>query len=252
MTKPKISAIVIVQNEERHLRECLTSVAWADEIVVVDGGSTDRTVEIAREITQHVYENPWPGFAAQKRFALQKATMPWVLSIDADERVPAALRDEIFATLSKNDAGVSGYYLPRLSTFLGKFIYNAGWYPGYQLRLFERQKTAVIEASVHEGFQVQGELGHLQNHLLHFTHDSLEQSFARLNRYSSLEARDRTGRKKVRWWDFLTHPGAAFFNKFFALRGYRDGLHGFVLAVITALVKMALYMKIWELQRQQK
>ena len=251
MSRENITVILIAQNEAKHMRDCLQSVEWADEIVVVDGGSGDATVEIAREFTELIYINPWPGFAAQKRFALQKATQPWVLSIDADERVPDALRDEILALLSKPDSSANGYYIPRLSTFLGKFIYHSGWYPGYQLRLFKRDHTDLIDAAVHEGFQVQGPLSHLQNHFLHYTHDTLQQSFARLNRYSTLEAGDRLGRKKVRWWDFLTHPMSAFFNKFIALKGYRDGMHGFVLAAVTAMVKMALYMKIWELQQRE-
>ena len=252
MAKQPISVILIAQNEERHLRDCLQSVAWADEIIVVDGGSSDRTVEIAREFTEKVYQNAWPGFAAQKRFALQKAGLPWVLSIDADERITPELRDEILAKLDADDLPESGFYLPRLSTFLGKFIRHSGWYPGYQLRLFQREKTSVIEASVHEGFRVDGQLGHLRNHMLHYTHASLAESLARLNRYSTLEARDRSGRRKVRWWDFVTHPIAAFFNKFVALKGYRDGMHGFVLAAVTAMVKMALYMKMWELQHRQE
>ncbi len=248
---PGLSVILIVQNEEKNLRACLESVTWADEIVVVDGGSTDATVEIAREFTEHVYLNPWPGFAAQKQFALDQASREWVLSIDADERIPPELRDEILAVLSADSDKFSGYEIPRLSTFLGKFIYHSGWYPGYQLRLFQREKTRLSEVQVHEGFIVDGEIGRLTHHMLHFTHQSLAESFDRLNRYSSLEARDRAGRKKVRWWDVLTHPAAAFFNKFIALRGYRDGMHGFVLAVVTAMVKMALYLKIWELQQRE-
>ncbi len=248
---PGLSVILIAQNEEKNLRACLESVTWADEIIVVDGGSTDATVEIAREFTEHVYVNLWPGFAAQKQFALDQASREWVLSIDADERIPPELRDEILKALSAGSDKFSGYEIPRLSTFLGKFIYHSGWYPGYQLRLFQREKTRLSDVHVHEGFVVDGEIGRLTHHMLHFTHQSLAESFDRLNRYSSLEAHDRAGRKKVHWWDVLTHPAAAFFNKFIALRGYRDGMHGFVLAVVTAMVKMALYLKIWELQQRE-
>ena len=245
-----LSVIIIVQNEERHIRECLASVSWADEIVVVDGGSTDRTVELAREFTDRVFHNPWPGYAAQKRYALQKASHSWVLSIDADERVTPELRDEIRSILSRDDLPYAGFRIPRLSTFLGKFIYHSGWYPGYQLRLFQRDRTRVTQRWVHEGFEVDGPIGTLQHHLLHYTHQNLKESFDRLNRYSSLEALDRLGGKRVRWYHILLHPIAAFFNKYIGLRGYRDGMHGFLLALVTAMVKMALYMKIWELQNR--
>jgi glycosyltransferase involved in cell wall biosynthesis len=252
MKREQISVILITQNQERNIKDCLQSVSWADEIIVVDGGSEDNTIKIAGEFTKKIYANPWPGFAAQKRFALAKVTMPWVLNIDSDERVTPALRDEILALLARQDISCEGYYIPRLSTFLGKFIYNSGWYPGYQLRLFRRERTGVIEKAVHEGFLVQGEIGYLKNHFLHYTHETLAESFARLNRYSSLEAEDRTQHNKVRWWDFVSHPLSAFFNKFVALKGYRDGMRGFLLAVVTAMVKMALYMKIWELQNAEK
>lgn len=251
MPEQKISVIIITQDEEQNIADCLQSCSWADEIIVVDGGSEDKTIKIAREFTKRIYSNPWPGFASQKRFALAKATMPWVLNIDSDERVTPELRDEILALLAVQDNSYAGYYIPRLSTFLGKFIYNSGWYPGYQLRLFRREKTDVIEKAVHEGFFVQGEIGYLKNHFLHYTHEKLAESFARLNRYSSLEAGDRMQNNKVRWWDFITHPLSAFFNKFVALKGYRDGMHGFLLAVVTAMVKMALYMKIWESQNAE-
>ncbi|MDZ7290531.1 MAG: glycosyltransferase family 2 protein [candidate division KSB1 bacterium] len=243
-----ISVIIITQDEAKHIRECLESVSWADEIIVVDAGSQDGTPEIALRFTDKVYHNPWPGYAAQKQFALNRASQPWVLSIDSDERVTTELRDEILTVLNSLPARHQGYYIPRLSTFLGKFIYHSGWYPGYQLRLFQRDRARVTEARVHEGFLVEGSLGHLQNHLLHFTHQTLEESFKRLNRYSSLEAADRAGHKRVHWWDMLTHPLSAFFNKFIAHKGYKDGMHGFLLALVTAMVKMALYMKIWEMQ----
>lgn len=245
-----LSVILITQNEAHNLPACLESVAWADEVIVVDGGSTDASVEIARRYTPHVYINPWPGFAEQKRFALRKATRPWVLSIDSDERVPDALRHEIMDVVQRAPAAVDGYAIPRLSTFLGKFIRHAGWYPGYQLRLFRRGRAQVTNAAVHEGFVVPGKVSRLQNHILHFTHRTLAESIDRLNRYTTLEAPGRADRKQIHWWHFIAHPLAAFFNKYIALRGYRDGLHGFLLAAITAMVKMTLYMKIWEWQTQ--
>ena len=245
-----LSVIIITHNEEHNIRECLESVAWAGEIIVVDDGSEDATVEIARTFTEHVFYHAWSGFAAQKDFALQKASREWVLSLDADERVPEDLKAEIFTVLQKPDIPYDGFWIPRLSTFLGKFIYHGGWYPGYQLRLFRREKATITPVRVHEGFIVEGPVGYLNHHLLHYTHRSLSESFERLNRYSSLEALDRVHRKKVHWWDILLHPMGAFLTKYIGLKGYRDGMHGFLLALMSAMVKMALYMKIWELQNK--
>ena len=250
-----ISVIIITQNEADQIRECLKSVTWADEIIVVDGGSTDNTVALCREYTSHVLENPWPGYARQKQFALDHATRSWVLSIDSDERVSDPLMNEIKDILKNPSPQIDGYYMPRLSTFLGKPIRHGGWYPGYQLRLFRREKTTVRQSRVHEGFLVDGQCGHLKNDLLHYTHHTIEASLSRMNRYSSLEAEDRweSGRgRRVAWLEILTHPLSAFLRQFIHLRGFKDGMHGFILAVVTSMVKMALYLKLWERQQQSK
>lgn len=249
----KLSVIIITQNEEKNIRDCLESVRWADEIIVVDANSSDSTVSICREFTDNIFEREWPGFAAQKQFALDKATHDWVLSIDADERVTPELREEIQQILTEQNKTEDGYKIPRLSYFLGKEIRRSGWYPGYQLRFFRREKTKVSTSRVHEGFLVNGSVGFLQSDLLHFTHPSVEESLKRMNRYSSLEALDRFERKKkktVRWYHFIVHPFSAFARQFFVHQGYRDGIPGFILALISGTVKMALYMKLWELQRK--
>jgi len=250
----KISVIIITQNEEKNIRDCLESVKWADEIIVVDAKSSDGTVSICREFTDNIFEREWPGFAAQKQFALDQAKHFWVLSIDADERVTSELQQDIRKILVEEENQHDGYYIPRLSYFLGKKIKHSGWYPGYQLRLFKREKTRVSQSRVHEGFLVDGKIGYLLNNLLHFTHPSVEESLKRMNRYSSLEALDRFERKKkkkVRWYHFLLHPFSAFMRQFFVHQGYRDGIQGFILALISGTVKMALYMKLWELQRKR-
>jgi len=250
----KLSVIVITRNEAKNIRECLESVRWADEIIVVDARSSDATVEICRGFTERIFVRDWPGFAAQKQFALDQASCEWVLSIDADERVTPALQQEIRAVLGDIAHQHDGYYMPRLSYFLGKKITHSGWYPGYQLRLFKRDLTKVSTSRVHEGFLVAGSVGYLQSDLLHFTHPSVEESLDRMNRYSSLEALDRFERKKtkrVRWYDFIVHPFSAFARQFFVHQGFRDGVQGFILALISGTVKMALYMKLWELQRKR-
>jgi len=255
---PRLSVIIITQNEAHLLGECLASVAFADEIIIVDGGSTDETQALCREFAAQqqqrggpqvrLFVRPWPGFAAQKQFAFEQARGEWILSLDSDERITPALAAEIQSVL-QDPTAADGYYLPRLSTFLGKFMRHGGWYPGYQLRLFRAARARLINTHAHEGFEVTGTRAHLQHDMLHYTHRTLEESLARMNRYSSLEALDRAGRR-VHWWDFFFRPLAAFWNKYVAKQGWRDGQHGLVLALVTAMVKLALYLKLWEAQQK--
>ena len=248
MSLVPISISIITHNESARIRPCLESVAWADEIVVVDAESDDDTVSICREFTDRIYIRPWPGFARQKQFALDQCRNEWVLSVDADERVRPDLAEEI-QTIIPQAGAVNGYRIARRSYFLGRWIQHCGWYPGYQVRLFKRLCTRVSEARVHEGFLVSGDLGVLDGALDHFSHGTLAESLDKMNRYSSLEALDRLERKRVRAIDFIIHPLAAFSRKYFSLSGYRDGMPGLLLCWISALVNMATYMKLWRLQR---
>ena len=244
---PKISAVIITLNEEHNIEECLRSIAWADEIVVVDGNSTDRTVEICRQYTDKVFTNPFTDFSTQKQVALDRCQCPWVLSIDADERVRPELQTEIQQLLA-GELQHDGYYIARRSYFLNKWIRYGGWYPGYQLRLFRREKTRLSSSRVHEGYLVEGTCGTLKHDLDHYSHPSIEDSIKKLNHYTTLEARDRLGRKKVHVYHFILNPTSAFLKKYIRQQGFRDGMHGFLLSWITAFLKMVLYMKIWVLQ----
>ena len=242
-----LSISIIVKNEAENIRECLQSVAWADEIVVVDSGSTDETVAICKEFTDRVITREWPGFAAQKQYAMDQCRNEWILSIDADERVRPDLQEEIQA-LMESGPQYSGYRIARRTYFLGKWIKNCGWYPGFQVRLFKKSKTYVSDKRVHEGFIVDGRVAELQHDLDHYSHDSLSDSLDKMNSYTTLEAMDRLDRKKVRPLDFFTHPFSEFWKKYIALKGFKDGMHGFLLSWISAFLKMVLYMKIWFLQ----
>ncbi len=242
------SVMIITQNEQDNIRACLESVSWAEEIVVVDAESRDETRSICAEFTDRIFVRPWPGFAAQKEFALNQCRSDWVLSLDADERVRPDLRQEIQGMLSEN-AQEDGYRVARRSYFLGRWIGHCGWYPGYQVRLFRRERVRMIKSRVHEGFEVQGHIGTLRGDLDHFSHLTLFSSLQKLNRYTSLEALDRLDRRRVHAIDFLTHPLAEFLKKYIRLQGFRDGSHGYLLSWVSALVKMVLYMKIWHLQR---
>jgi len=244
-----LSVAIITQNEENNIRDCLESVKWASEIVVVDAFSEDKTAEICRCFTDKVFLKQWNGFAEQKQYALDHCTSQWVLSIDADERVTAELREEILR-LFEQELLFDGYYVARRSYFLGRWMRYGGWYPGYQLRLFRRDAARVSRARVHEGFIVTGKTGTLQHDLLHYSHSSLNESLQKLNRYTSLEALDVYTRKRVRWYDFLLHPAGAFLKKYIVQKAVLEGMHGFLLSMITAFLKMVLYMKIWLIQHE--
>jgi glycosyltransferase involved in cell wall biosynthesis len=177
-----LSVIIITKNEAVNIRACIESVAWADEIIVVDSGSSDATVEICRELGAQVYQHDWPGFGMQKNRALGYATKDWVLSIDADERVTHELREGIQSAMQRGQA--VGYEIPRLSSFCGRYMHHSGWYPDYVLRLFRRGSGKFSDDLVHERVIVNGPIAKLQQLLLHESFRDLEQLAMRCGRFS--------------------------------------------------------------------
>src|SRR5256885_2889130 len=161
MTRGSVSAVVVTLNEEERLRACLESLTWADELVVVDAESSDKTGQIAREFTDRVWVRPWPGFAAQKNFALEQATSDWILSVDADEEVSPELREEIRAVLGRPGEGADGYRVPRRNIFWGRWVRHGGLYPDWQLRFFRRGRGRFVDQAVHESVEVTGTVGPL-------------------------------------------------------------------------------------------
>ncbi len=244
-----LSVIIITYNEEKNISACLQSVDWADEIIIVDANSTDNTVKICEKFTNKIFKRTWPGFAKQKSFALSNCSYPWVLSVDADERVRPELKTEIISTLET--PCYDGYKIARRSYFMGKWIKHCGWYPGYQVRLFNRDKTHLSNKRVHEGFIVKGNIGTLQHDLDHYSHPDIHTSIEKLNTYTTLEAIDRVENKTVYSYDFLTHFVSAFWNKYVARKGFLDGISGFLLSWISAFLKMVLYMKIYHFQHMK-
>ena len=247
----KISAIIIAGNEEENIRACLESVTWCDEIILVDSESKDNTVEIAKEFTDKIFIKKWEGYAKQKRYSLEMASSEWVISLDADERVSNRLKVEIEELLGRNPQS-NGYKIPRENYFLGKVIKSCFWYPDYQLRLFKKSKTTVIERRVHEGFVVEGEIGTLKNDLIHFTHQNLSDTISKINKYSTLEAQERADKKNVKPYEIILHPIGAFLNHFISRKGYKDGVYGMLVSAVHAMTNMMTYMKIWEMQNVKK
>ena len=249
----KLSVITLALNEEGNIAECLESVKWADEIIVVDSGSTDKTVELAKHYTQHVLTVEWKGYGATKNFALDRASGEWILWLDADERVPKELAAEIQAVLRTDDGLVNGYSVPRRAFFLGKSIKHCGWYPGRVTRLFRRTKSRFTESNVHEQISVEGKIGELKNDLLHFTDPDLYHYFSKFNRYTSLAAKDlHSAGKRFSLYDILVRPPFMFFKMYIVKRGFLDGLQGFILCIVSSAYVFTKYAKLWEIENQNR
>lgn len=248
----RLTVTVIAWNEEERLRACLESVAWADEIVVVDAESGDKTVQIAREFTDKVSVRAWPGFAAQKNFAIDQAGGDWILSLDADERVTPELRERIRSIL-KDDGPADGYSIPRRNIFWGKWVRRGGLYPDYQLRLFRRKSGRFVENAVHESVTVAGRVEPLAEALLHHSYRDLEDFVRRSNRYSTLSAQDWIRRGKSTGLPGLVmRPLGRFLSMYIVHRGFLDGWRGFVLAVLYGEYVFLRMAKVWERQRERK
>lgn len=239
-----LSVIIITKNESRHIGECIDSVAFADEIIVVDSGSSDDTFAISREKGATVTQTAdWPGFGRQKNRALDLATKDWVLSIDADERVTPELALEIQRTLQNPSA--NAYKISRLSNFEGRWIRHSGWWPDHVLRLFKRGTARFTDAIVHESVQSSHPAATLRNHFVHFPYADMESLIAKVNRYSSDAALIMHEQGKT------TSPlGAAghalwtFIRIYLIRRGFLDGKEGFVLAVAAAAGNFFRYSKL--------
>jgi glycosyltransferase involved in cell wall biosynthesis len=248
-----LSVVVITQDEEAAIARTLDSVAWADEIVVVDSGSTDRTVEIARERGAKVVVTPdWPGFGPQKNRALDLATGDWVLSLDADEWLTPASAEEIKAALGAGAGdGPAAYRLPRRSSFCGRFMHHSGWWPDYVVRLFRRGSARFSDDSVHERVIVDGSPGTLREPIMHETFVELDDMIGKMNRYSTLTAQqlERTG-KSAGLGEAVGRALWAFIRTYVLRAGFLDGREGFMLAVATAEGTYYRYAKLMQLRRK--
>ena len=243
----KISVIIIAGNEENNIKDCLESVAWADEIVVVDSESADGTVQLAKRYTPNVHIRPWRGYADQKAFALSAASNEWVLGLDADERIQPRLAEEI---ASADLSGFDGYRIKRENYFLGRRIRGCGWGRDYQLRLFRKSRTTVTDRQIHEGFEVDGAVGTLTGAITHYSYRTLKEAFAKVDTYSTLEAKEKAHRKTVNPFTMLCAAPFAFLHHFIVRRGFIDGTYGAMVSLMHAVTKLQVQMKIWEMRRK--
>jgi len=245
----KISVTVITKDEEKNIVDCLKSVEWADELIVVDSESTDRTVELAGQFTDKIFIRKWEGYVLQKRYALSLAANEWVLSLDADERITSELKQEV---LNLTPGNFSGYKIRRKNFLLKKEITSCGWEKDYQLRLMKKDKTSFSDRLVHEKFIVDGEVSTLKNPMLHYTFSSFTDYLNKINYYTSLKAQELFKKKKsIGPWTIFSHTVSAFFAFFIFRKGFKDGIYGLIISFLHSVSTMMNYVKLWELQNKK-
>ncbi len=249
--RPAVSACIVCRDEADRIAECLASLSWCDEILVVDAHSRDRTRETARALGARVIERDWPGHVAQKEFAIREAHHDWVLCIDADERVSPELAKQI---LELRDAGFpeqAGWELPRLSSYLGRWIRHGTWYPDPKLRLFDRRRGSWGGRDPHDRVSVRGPVGRLEGSLLHHPHRSFDAHIDTIHRYTTTmaEAMHAEGRR-ARLWDLVLRPPARFLDFYLIRSGWRDGWRGLLLAYLAAHYVRLKYAKLWVLDHR--
>jgi glycosyltransferase involved in cell wall biosynthesis len=245
---PKLSVTVITKNEADAIADCLTSVAWADELIVVDAMSSDETVAIARRHTDRVIVREWPGFVDQKNYAASVATNEWILSLDADERVPPELAREIQATLAQ-ETRFRGYRIPRVTWHLGRWIRTTDWYPDHQLRLYDRRAGRWTGHYVHESVSVSGSVGQLHGELQHFAYRDIAEHVETIDRYTTLAAQQMRERgQSAGMLDLVAHPSLAFLRNYVLRGGFREGTPGLIISAMNAYYVFLKFAKLRELQ----
>ena len=239
----KITATIITLDEERNIGRAIESLRCCDEILIVDSGSVDRTVELAEKLGARVIEAGWRGYAGQKNWAAEQASNEWILSLDADEALSEALEAEIW-NLKKNGPRYDAYTMPRLARYLGRWILHSGWYPDRKVRLYHRERAKWMGDFVHESVHAQGSVGHLDANILHFTCDSLSEHVKTVERYTTLAAQELASRRvRIGWLRLIVDPPWTFIRSYFLQRGFLDGLEGLIIAYMAAFYTFLKYAK---------
>ncbi len=246
----KISVVISAFNEEKNLPRLLKSLKWADEIIVVDNQSLDKTAEIARSFGAKVFPRQNNLMLnVNKNFGFTKATSDWILNLDADEEVSSELEKEICRVIDNSKE--NGYWLPRQNIIFGKWIKHSLWWPDYQLRLFRKNNGKFPCEHIHEYLEVEGRLDYLKSPLTHYNYETVSEFLYKLDKiYTENEVQvfQKSG-KKLNWFDALRFPVGDFLKTFFSQKGYKDGLHGLVLSLLQAFYAEVVFAKIWEKQK---
>ena len=248
----KLSVIIPTWNEEEHIEEALKSVAFADEIIVVDSFSTDRTVEIAQKYTDKVWQHEYINSATQKNWAIPQTTHEWVFVLDADERVTPELQEEIKRILSSETEYVA-FWIGRINYFMGKLIRYSGWQNDSVIRLFRKSKCKYQDLKVHSEVVANGEVGRLKHKLIHYTYKDWATYYEKIDRYALWGARDRVDKiKKVTLYHLCLKPAFRFFKHYFIKGGFLDGLHGFVVSALSGYSVFLRNLKLWRMKNGEK
>jgi len=247
-SSPLISATIITKNEEANIAECLESVSWADEIVVVDSVSDDRTVDIAKQFTDKVFVKPWHGQGHQKNLAAELAEGPWIFSIDADERATPELAEEIRSVVSAGHHTV--YAMRRKNYYRGKWIRHSGWWPDWVKRVFRKGETQFSTDMIHDSLQTQSPIGRLKNPIIHHSFHSPEDFLDRIRWYAHHQAVEMHHQgRHASAWTAISHAGFAAFQTYFLRLGFLDGAAGLLVAVSTGVGSFYRYMILRDLNR---
>ncbi|MCH9634473.1 MAG: hypothetical protein S4CHLAM7_12250 [Chlamydiae bacterium] len=254
MTEPKISALVLAYNNENEIERCIKSLAFADEVVLLDSFSKDRTVEIAKKLGAKVYQYPFTTFGALRNQALTHASHDWVFSLDTDEVVTPNVINEVKA-ITKSLKAHDVYYVPRRNSVFGKTIRHGGWYPDYRQPQFFKKEAMTYndKDNVHEGFNIKGTKGYLKNYIYQYPFDTLQQYLQKMERYSSLMAIRMINEGKIfKTHNLILNPFVAFFKRYFISGGFLDRTRGLLMASLYAYYTFLKYAKLWELHKQGK
>ena len=248
----KFSVNIICYNEATNIRDCLESVRWADEIVVVDSHSTDGTAAICREYGALVHQEDFKGYGKIRNIAIEKSSHDWILSLDADERVTPELKEEILRELERGPAA-DAYAIPRKSYFLGRWIWSCGWYPDYRsTQLFHRKAGQYTEVLNDDHFELNAgsRKGYLKNHILHYTYKDIDHYLTKMERYTTLKAEQmKKDGRKFSPHQLVTHPAFMFFKMYILRRGFMQGKVGLILSLLYMYYTFLKYAKLWELTR---
>lgn len=248
-----ISVLILTKNEEQMIKTCLESVKWADEIILVDNNSKDKTVEIAQKFTEKIFQKDFEGYDEERNFLLRQAQNEWILYVDADERVSAQLKEEIRGAISNQSLEVSAFAIPRKNILLGKWQKHGGWWPDYQTRLFKRKALKGWRGELHETPVFEGTLGHLKNPLIHLTHRDIISMMKKTIQWAPVEAKLRfeANHPKMSWWRFVRIVRFEAILRFLK-GGWRDGIEGIIEIYYQVFSLFITYVKLWEMQRKEK
>lgn len=247
----KVTVLIVTENEEANIRDCLESVKWADEIIIVDSGSSDGTKNIAGAYTRNIFNTTGATISEKRKFALSQTNISneWILLLDADERITHDLADEIRSL--KDDDPIDGYYINRRNHYLGKWIKHCGIYPDYTLKLFRKNKSKVKDGFIHEAFEVEGKAVKLKNDMLHFSYRDLEHMIDKINYFSTFEAKEHfRNKKRISKIGVFSHAISAFLRVFISRKGYKDRLYGFYVSFCYASVNFLSHLKLLKLQNK--